>query len=133
MSFVLGASVACCWAFPDEHNEFAKAAFTALRTSTATVPDLWWTEVANVLLSNERRGRIDPGVTDQFMSELLDCPLITDRTPNWATVLSLTRRHRLTAYGARYLELALRLKQPLATLDKQLIAAARQEGIRIGA
>jgi predicted nucleic acid-binding protein len=45
--------------------------------------------------------------------------------------LPLVLAYGLTAYNAAYLELALRKHYPLATLDKNLIAAARKEGIQV--
>jgi predicted nucleic acid-binding protein len=39
--------------------------------------------------------------------------------------------YRLTSYDAAYLELALRRKLPLATLDQDLIRAAKAAGISI--
>jgi predicted nucleic acid-binding protein len=47
----------------------------------------------------------------------------------WSEVLSVARAHRLSAYDAAYLELALRRRLPLATLDNQLKAAAATAGI----
>ena len=44
-------------------------------------------------------------------------------------VLALARTHRLTVYDAAYLELALRVDAPLATLDRKLAAAARAAGV----
>jgi predicted nucleic acid-binding protein len=43
--------------------------------------------------------------------------------------LTLARNHRLTPYDAAYLELALRLSAPLATLDKDLRRAAERAGV----
>jgi predicted nucleic acid-binding protein len=43
--------------------------------------------------------------------------------------LSLARRYRLSSYDASYLELALRLGLPLATLDIDLLKAARKAGV----
>jgi len=40
------------------------------------------------------------------------------------------RRHKLSAYDAAYLELALRTGLPLATLDEQLLKAARKSGVK---
>ena len=40
--------------------------------------------------------------------------------------MRLARTHGLTVYDALYLELALRLGAPLATLDDQLAIAAQQ-------
>ena len=46
-----------------------------------------------------------------------------------ADVLNLARAHRLSAYDAAYLELALRLGLPLATVDDKLKAAAAATGV----
>jgi len=47
------------------------------------------------------------------------------------TTLALGRRHQLSSYDAAYLELAMRLGLPLATLDKHLRKAAHAEGIAV--
>jgi predicted nucleic acid-binding protein len=47
------------------------------------------------------------------------------------TTLALGRRHHLSSYDAAYLELAMRLGLPLATLDKNLRKAAQAEGIAV--
>lgn len=41
----------------------------------------------------------------------------------------LARRHKLTVYDASYLELAMRLGVPLASLDRELCAAAAACGV----
>ena len=43
--------------------------------------------------------------------------------------IRLARAHNLSAYDAAYLELALRLVVPLATLDQRLDTAARAAGV----
>jgi PIN domain nuclease of toxin-antitoxin system len=58
MPFVLDASVALCWAFPDEDRPQAAQTLIRIRTDEACVPSLWWFEVRNALLVNERRGRL---------------------------------------------------------------------------
>jgi predicted nucleic acid-binding protein len=47
----------------------------------------------------------------------------------WGRTLELADRHHLTFYDATYLELALRLSLPLATLDDDQRQAAQQEGV----
>ena len=47
-----------------------------------------------------------------------------------AATLQLARRHKLSAYDAAYLELALRTGLPLATLDEKLLKAARKAGVK---
>ena len=46
-------------------------------------------------------------------------------------MLSLADRHRLTAYDAAYLELALSRAAELASLDDDLVKAARAEGLTV--
>jgi predicted nucleic acid-binding protein len=52
-----------------------------------------------------------------------------DPLPDDEFLIALARKHRLTAYDASYLELAMRRRLPLATLDAALIAAAGAEGV----
>jgi predicted nucleic acid-binding protein len=54
-----------------------------------------------------------------------------DRDPDGTTVVMLARRHRLTVYDASYLELALRLGLPLASLDGELRQAAIACGVAL--
>ena len=89
------------------------------------MPVLWWFEVRNVLVVNERRGRIDTVGSAAFLAELEKLPILFDRQSHSETLLTLARAHRLTVYDAAYLELARRLDAPLATLDQKLAAAAR--------
>lgn len=55
MPFVLDASIAACWAFDDEDHPIAALALDRIRTDQARVPSLWWFEVRNTLIVNERR------------------------------------------------------------------------------
>jgi predicted nucleic acid-binding protein len=41
------------------------------------------------------------------------------------------RRHDVSAYDARYLELAMRLGLPLATVDRKLSESAVREGVEL--
>ena len=108
MSFVLDASIAACWAFPDEQDARADTAFARVRVEDALVPSLWWFEVRNILVVNERRKRITESGTNSFFRELARLRIRVDREPEESTVLRLARAHRLSVYDASYLELALR-------------------------
>lgn len=124
MAFVMDASVIACWYFDDEEDVRAIHAVERLADDDAVVPSLWWFEVRNVLIVNERRGRIDPTGTAGILADLEALPIRIDRTPDSATVLAVAREYGLTAYDAAYLELADRLRLPLATLDADLASAA---------
>ncbi len=131
MPFVVDASVAACWLLPDENDHRADAAFDRFPTDTAFAPSLWWFEMRNIFLLSERRRRLNSARTEQLLALLNNLPIQIDRHPNETDMMTLARRHKLTAYDAAYLELALREDVPLATLDSALIRAAKAEGVEV--
>ena len=64
---------------------------------------------------------------------LASYPIKVDSEVNWDELMRLARKHRLTAYDASYLELAIRSRAPVATLDGALQRAAANEGVALGA
>ena len=61
-------------------------------------------------------------------------PIVIDDETNtraWGDTLALARGHKLSAYDAAYLELAIRRRLPLATLDDPLKAAAAAVGVAL--
>jgi predicted nucleic acid-binding protein len=128
---VLDASIVGCWFFGDEQDPRAEAAWTRLAEDRAIVPLHWWFEVRNVCLLGERRGRATEAQTDEFLRELPRFAIDFDSLPGQRAIIDLARRHRLTLYDAAYLELAQREAIPLATLDKELVTAARAEGVSL--
>jgi predicted nucleic acid-binding protein len=131
MAFVLDASVTACWAFPDEDHPDASLAFLLIRTEEAVVPCLWWFEVRNILVVNERRRRIAESGAAAFLLNLSRLRIRIDRVPEEGSVLRLARTHRLSVYDAAYLELAQREGLPLSTLDTDLQKAAACEGVTL--
>ncbi len=132
MSFVLDNSVALAWCFEDEQTPQIMALLDRLTEDGAMAPQLWPLEALNGLLTAERRGRIDAGVRQLLAGFLRELPVGIDdetATRGWSATAELAGRHRLTAYDAAYLELALRLRLPLATRDQSLMQAARQAGV----
>jgi predicted nucleic acid-binding protein len=128
MPFVLDASIAVAWAFREQHRA-SDQAFNRIQEDAASVPSLWWFELRNVLLVGERRGRISQRDTTLFLQEIAGFGVIVDTTPEEEALLRLARRHGLTVYDAAYLKLAIREGLPLATLDDELIRAARAENL----
>lgn len=129
MTFVADASTVMCWVLEDESHPAASEAFARVRGEDVFVPTIWWFEVRNALLMNERRSRITALATADFLYLLATLPFTVDQRPDGSQLLALARRHRLTAYDAAYLELAYRMSVPLATLDGPLARAARAEGV----
>ena len=100
----------------------AALALERVRTDAAVVASIWWFEVRNTLIVNERRGRITQADTAAFLRGLTRLGAMVDRTPEEAAVLALARTHRLTVHDSSYLELAQREALPLVTLDQPLRA-----------
>ena len=131
MAFVLDASVTACWAFDDKSHRDASLAFDRMRAEEGVVPCLWWFEVRNILIVNERRQRITESDTATFLVNLSLLRLRVDLVPDENAVLRLARTHRLSVYDASYLELAQREGLPLATLDADLRRAATDAGVAL--
>jgi predicted nucleic acid-binding protein len=91
------------------------------------VPAFWCVEVLNSLLMGEKLGRITPEQTQAFLADLrsldpvLDCASLEQVC---GIVQTISRDHRLTPYDALYLDLALRTRCPLASLDGRQVEAA---------
>jgi predicted nucleic acid-binding protein len=120
------------WCFEDESGPAADALIEKVATSGAAVPGLWSLEIANGLVTGERRRRIKPADTAAFVAMIEQLPIVADRATGSRALhetLSLAREHGLTAYDAAYLELAMRLGLPLATDDRRLGAAAPRAGV----
>lgn len=132
--FVLDASVALSWIFGDEQTMGGQKLLENLDQLKAIVPSLWPLEISNALVVSVRRGRIRfPAITEVI--ELYNSLniMIDYETPDhgFKKILSLAYSENLSAYDAAYLELAMRLKLPLATLDKQLKQAATKLNVDI--
>ena len=129
---VLDASFTFQWLFQDEASPEGYAALAVVGREGAVIPALWFIEVTNVLGMAERRGRIQPDRLQDALRLLRSLPLAVDGPSSLAwsePVLRLMRAHRLTAYDATYLELASRRGLPLATKDRDLLAAASAVGV----
>jgi predicted nucleic acid-binding protein len=128
MPIVVDASIVVA---PVLEESEPKADLLLARRDEWVVPALWWFELRNALVINERRRRITDERTALFLGNIARLPVAIDRLPDETAVMTLARQHRLTVYDAAYLELALRERLPLATLDASLAAAARQEGVAV--
>lgn len=131
---VLDASFVFPWLFEDEASPEADAMLVLVGEQGAVVPALWYTEVANGLGMAERRNRLIRTEVREAITLLEGLPIVVDESvPARAfdVVLDLMRTHRLTAYDATYLELAIRRSLPLGTNDKDLRQAAPAAGVEL--
>jgi predicted nucleic acid-binding protein len=116
---------------PDEAHPIAEAALDLIQTSGAVAPSIWWFEVRNAFVVAERRKRISKAVTRKVVGALEMLPITVDRAAVGDTLMRLARAHGLSVYDAAYLELAMRISAPLASLDRALIKAARTEDVDV--
>jgi predicted nucleic acid-binding protein len=133
-AFVLDASITFCWCFDNEGTEAADRLLEHLRADEAAVPSVWYLEVSNTLALAERRGRITPADSAEFIDLLESLRIaVDDETERRAfgQILDLARSEKLTGYDASYLELAMRLGVPLATKDAALTEAAAHVGVPV--
>lgn len=131
--FVLDCNVTMAWCFEDEEDQRAEALLNNIKPGAVHVPCVWMLEVANVFLVAERRGRLDEDRARELLDRITRLRVEQESIPDSsaiARILALARRYDLSAYDAAYLELAIRLDMPLATLDARLSAAAEKAGVK---
>jgi predicted nucleic acid-binding protein len=132
--FVLDCSVTMAWCFDDEATPHTDGIRDSLATLAAVVPSIWPLEVANATIVGERRKRLDEARGRRFITLLESLPIaVDDETTSRAfrDISHLARTYQLSAYGAAYLELAIRRGLPLACLDGKLRAAAIAAGVSL--
>jgi len=136
--FVADASTTLTWFLDSKLSAIQQKVWAAVgqlvatRRSIIIVPPLWLTETQNVILKLMRQRRINEA---EAMNIRIGLTLLVvrvdtefdqdaiDRTWEFAT------QHMLTFYDACYLELAWRLKLPLASSDSALCRAAKNLNI----
>lgn len=135
--FVLDNSVAMRWHLESNKaadQKYAESVLMSLAEADALVPNLWHLEATNVLVGAEKRGDTTTGEVERFIAQLENLPLHVDPlTANQAfsRILALSRAYKLSSYDAAYLELAIRESLQLATLDKNLLKAAKKTDVSI--
>jgi predicted nucleic acid-binding protein len=134
MGFIIDASVALSWLFADEFTPAAEALLKQANDNAVFGPSHLWLEISNGALMGERRGRVESSQTILWLGQIAALGISIDRgNPSLGLdgLLPIARLHGLTVYDAAYLELAARLRLPLATFDKRLASAARNVGVEV--
>jgi predicted nucleic acid-binding protein len=132
MPFVLDNSVLCAWFIGSQATAYADAVAVRLETDRAIAPGLLRLELANVLRTACKRGRLIARDAQTIVEQIQCLPIEFDlRLPEVAELLSLALRYDLSSYDAVYLELALRQQLPIATQDAALADAAWAAGVGV--
>ena len=132
MAFVLDASVAVAWFVRKQATAYTDRVRSMARREPLHVPAVWALEVANALLVLQRRGNIS-GTAARTAADLLGSLTVTVHRDRLTIpeLLVIAGRHRLSAYDASYLDLALSLRLPLACRDGPLQRALPGAGVRL--
>jgi len=132
VSLVLDASMTIAWLFRNQRSERSRSVLRRILADGATAPSIWRLEVANVLRTSVRRGHCTEVYAASCLLRLKRLRVTIDPETDqnaWGATRELSRVHNLTLYDAAYLELAVRLRQPIASLDTALLRAARTAGM----
>ena len=134
LAFVLDVSVTLAWFFRDEADPYADSVGRFLAKSGAVVPVIWPLELANVLLSGERRRRTTRAEIETWLpwvrAQRIEVEGRNDPlSAALDSMIDLARSQALSVYDASYLELALRRGLPIASLDRRLRDDATATGV----
>ena len=136
-SLVLDNSVAMRWCFKDGSDSdlmYAEKVLDRLSDTIFLVPNLWHLEAANVVARAQKRQWLTTEQMHEFLELVVQLPLKVDQETAkkaMTETFMLANDHNLSVYDAAYLELALRHRMPLATLDADLRKAASKVNVAI--
>lgn len=132
--FVLDCFVTMTWLFQEEATAETLALRDGLVQNNCYVPSIWPLEVNNVLWVSTRNKKITDLQAERFKYLLKSLPIEIDLKASDMindVIFELSKKYNISCYDAAYLELSLREKLPLATLDKGLSKASKNTGIKL--
>lgn len=132
MPFVVDNSVVVAWHLGSQATPYSDAVLNALVGQAGHVPALWPLEFSNVV----RTALIVKKITEERAQQIMQIQASLALTVHGdialpAENLALALRYQLSSYDAAYLDLALRLRLPVATTDGALRAAAVAAGVSV--
>jgi predicted nucleic acid-binding protein len=128
-AYVADASVAAKWVLPGSDEPLRDEALHLLSQWAAgncllTVPDIFWSESANILWKAIRRGRCGEETARESLAALRDLEIPT--VPAFAlmdSAFEIAISHARTVYDAVYVALAVKSQAQLVTADEKLANA----------
>lgn len=132
MSLIVDASVAVAWFVRNQASTYTDRIRRQARKERLHVPAVWPLEFANALWQLQRRKLLSGRQVDTIvdLAEPLEI-VVHGETPSPRRLVEIARDHDLSAYDASYLDLALRLRYPVACRDGALKEALRAAGAKI--
>ena len=134
--FVLDASVAVAWIVPHVEQELPNSVRERLLAGDrALVPPIWILEVVSAMKRAIRRGMVTQAMAENGLQQLsrlfTGSPriAIADGFTRVHDAYQMTLEHEVSVYDGCYLDLAMRERMRLATIDEGLRRAAEQAGV----
>lgn len=135
MRFVLDASVACAWYLKNQATPYSIAVYEAVISGRhqPVVPEIWRIEVSHVLIRAIGRPLITRAACRDALAELdLIRPEVRLLSLTASEIYAIHARLGTSGFDSVYLELARRLKLPIAAKDKPLLeAGAAKAGVPV--
>ncbi len=132
MAFVADNSIVIAWFIESQANPATRALLDRAAVEEVHVPAIWRAEFAAALLALSHNRRLPPARVPGILDEIEHLDFVHDAGPDSVrTLMETARRYALNAYDACYLELAVRLKLPLAARDATLRRAAASASVHL--
>jgi predicted nucleic acid-binding protein len=132
---LVDASVSASWFLKDEENAYSEWILSQMQSERPVfVPSVWLLEITNLLFNAQRRRRIDRKFRDAALALIPRLSLMVLPAPTVSDLAALCRysdKYQLTAYDAEYLRLAVERGYLLASLDGNLLSAAKREKVQL--
>jgi predicted nucleic acid-binding protein len=120
--YIIDASVAAKWFFPEQHSELCKNLLSA--DGKLIAPELIWSEVGNIIWKRFRRGEITSEEASQLANDFSQMPIETDSTHELLMpAVEIALATGITVYDAMYVSAAMKRESKLVTADEKLNVA----------
>jgi predicted nucleic acid-binding protein len=133
--YVLDSSFCASCILPDEKTARLEEIFLeVIADAEVYVPQIWWYEMANIFKNNVARKRLNWAEVFKLNQCLSNYSFLTDSNFGDAymeKLLETAKIYDLTAYDAAYLELALRKRATIGTLDDRLKMACLKADLTV--
>jgi len=135
MNYIIDCSFSSALFLPDEKSDLVRDFFIKIKNDdNIFIPLLWWYETSNVLNTSIKRKRLSHADVAGIIELFEQLKLETDYESGAdfsKRVFEISQLYSVSSYDAVYLELALRKKGRLMTLDRELLDAAVKIGLEV--
>ena len=132
-NFILDCSVYMSWCLNEDTIKASSKILNSITKKGIIVSSLWVYEVTNTLTVSVRRKKLTVADARGLINDIQLLPIEFDKptTESMFGIFNIANEHKLSAYDAAYIELALRTNMQIASFDKEVIKVSGKLGIKI--